>query len=215
MSFEVIASEEGDGPRRLRSARNKRSPLLTVDQIDSVRLKSSCDALAKRVNAGGRKNRFSYDWFDDHGVPHGHSGTVRAAWDPRKQRCSILFDYDDTTKVFVAFSGEESLSRFSKDSERNFTWINGKPAWFSHAVQRAEREEATLDEVAEAMTALYEHERKRKAPEMTSTSSDTTEETAKRGKGPVPAAPDSDAGSEAPPPTAENDLVSRFLNDFK
>lgn len=221
MSFEVIASEEGDGPRRPRSARNERAPLLTVDQIDSVRSKSSCDALVKRVNASGRKNRFSYDWFDEKkGRWFGHLGTVRAVWDRRQKKCKILFDYDDKTKITVGFSGERSLAKFSKDSERNFTWINGEPAWFTHAMRRAEQEEATLDETAEAMTALYRFkrdldERKRKASEMSPpTNSDTTGETDKRENRPVPAARDSDAGSEAPP-TVENDLVSRFLNDLK
>lgn len=222
MSFEVIASEEGDGPRRARSARNKRAPLLTVDQIDSVRSKSSCDALVKRVNAGGIKNRFLYDWPDENDKWFAHHGTVRAIWDPSENKCRIFFDYPgpDEKPIFVAFSGEGSLAQFSKDSERNFTWINGEPAWFTHAMRRAEQEEATLDEAAEAMTALYKlesalDERKRKASEMSPpTNSETTRETSKKEKSPVPAAPDTDAGSEAPP-TAGNDLLSRFVNNLQ
>ena len=161
MSFEVIASEEGDGPRRPRSARDSRAPLLTVDQIDSVRSKSSCDALVKRVNAGGRKNRFSYDWFDgEKGEWFGHLGTVRAAWDPSANKCRIFFDYPDE-KFFVAFSGEGSLAQFSKDSERNFTWINGNQPGSRMLCDALSRRRQPWKRLLRP-AALREHERKRK-----------------------------------------------------
>lgn len=134
----------------------------TIGEIDRVTDESSCDVIAKKINAGGRKNRFSYERYP---------GTVRARWNPEENRCRIFFDYDDETTVPVSFSGERGLAYFARQS--GFRWLRGEPKWFREASRHA----ATENDVAEAMVALRKHKRLREEDEASDMGSDGPRET--------------------------------------
>ena len=111
----------------------------TVDKIDFVTQETSCQRLVKKINAAGIKNRFSYDWEYENEM-QSYRGNVLAEWNSESGKCEIVLQYDDGLFWVGSFNGEESLSHFARDTERNFTWLNGAPKWFKKASEHTKED---------------------------------------------------------------------------